>query len=41
MVASAENGECVIAATWEEGELKDEMVKNVVSAVSQRLKALA
>ncbi len=38
--ASAKDGDCVIAATWEEGVLKEEMVKYVLSVVARRLKSL-
>ncbi|KAK0127302.1 hypothetical protein ONS96_006851 [Cadophora gregata f. sp. sojae] len=40
-VASANDGDCVIAATWEQGVLKEEMVKNVLKAIAARLAAVA
>ncbi|CZS93223.1 uncharacterized protein RAG0_03601 [Rhynchosporium agropyri] len=39
-VASVKNGDCVIAATWEEGVLKEEMVRDVLGAVLRRLEDL-
>ncbi|PVH73560.1 hypothetical protein DL98DRAFT_519821 [Cadophora sp. DSE1049] len=39
-VASVKNGDCVIAATWEHGVLEEEMVKNALSAISERLAAV-
>ncbi|KAL5322671.1 hypothetical protein ACEPPN_010646 [Leptodophora sp. 'Broadleaf-Isolate-01'] len=39
-VASVQNGDCVIAATWEDGVLKEEMVKNVLIAIAKRLEDL-
>ncbi|KAH7348518.1 alcohol acetyltransferase [Rhexocercosporidium sp. MPI-PUGE-AT-0058] len=39
-VASTKNGDCVIAATWEDGVLKEEMIKKVLSAVFERLESL-
>jgi hypothetical protein len=39
-VASAKNGGCLIAATYEEGVLKDEMVRRVLDSVLGRLKLL-
>lgn len=39
-VASAKNGDCLIVATYEEGVLKDEMVRRVLESVLGRLKLL-
>jgi hypothetical protein len=39
-VASAKGGDCLISATYEEGVLRDEMVKKVLRAVLARLKLL-
>jgi hypothetical protein len=39
-VASAKGGDCLISATYEEGVLKDEMVKEVLRAVLARLKLM-
>lgn len=39
-VASANGGDCLISATYEEGVLKDEMVKEVLRAVLARLNLL-
>jgi hypothetical protein len=39
-VASVKDGDCVISATYEEGVLKDEMVKEVLRAVLARLRLL-
>ncbi|KAI9055356.1 hypothetical protein LZ554_000315 [Drepanopeziza brunnea f. sp. 'monogermtubi'] len=40
MIASAKNGDCIVTATWEDGVLKDEMVRSVLGAVFTRLKSL-
>jgi hypothetical protein len=40
-VASVKGGSCVISIVYEEGVLKDEMVKMVVAALAARLKAVA
>lgn len=39
-VASVKGGDCMIAATWEDGVLEEEMVKNVLKAISARLGVL-
>jgi Alcohol acetyltransferase len=39
-VASVKGGDCLISATYEEGVLKDEMVKQVLVAVLTRIKQL-
>lgn len=39
MVAGVEDGDCVVTASWEEGVLKEEMVKEILRSISGRLKS--